>query len=305
MTTATTRPTPIRRYPSASRLDRLLDPLRSMVQRRSLRPLVVRHVDLRDRGLDLGVRLLLASDLHARDDWFPREHIAEVVDAINAVEGVDLVTLLGDFVGDDVEAIHWSAEEYARIDAPTVGVLGNHDHWCDAQLVERVLAETGGVTMLTNRALPLADVIGADRGGATWLAGIDSCWTFKRGNGEGADPAKALADVPPGADTIVLGHEPHLATLHEHVLHLAGHTHCGQVRLPLLGDWTARLHMPRYSEPFPCRLYEVPVEQATPPEPDARRTTRDERWVYTTAGVGYSTVDVRVFCPPELVVIDA
>jgi predicted MPP superfamily phosphohydrolase len=280
-----------------------MNPLRHIWQRRTADGLQVRHVDLRERGLDLGVRILLASDLHARDDWFPRSQVARVVDAINEVEGVDLVTLLGDFVGNDLTAIDWSSEEYARIDAPTAAVLGNHDHGLEAAYVERTL-DAAGVTMLTNRAVPLASVTRDGAGGDAWLAGIDSAWTRKRSTGPGADPDAAFADVPAGTDTIVLGHEPHLATLHEHVLHLAGHTPCGQVRTPLFGDRTARLHMPRFSEPYPCRLYEVETG-ARPALAPTHRTTRPRRWVYTTAGVGYSTIDLRMFCPPELVVIDA
>jgi predicted MPP superfamily phosphohydrolase len=278
-------------------------PLRHVIQRRTADGLQVHHVDLRERGLELGVRLLLASDLHARDDWFPRTEVARVVDAINDIDGVDLVTLLGDFVGNDLHAIDWSAEEYARIEAPMAGVLGNHDHWLDAAYVEGVLAEAG-VTMLTNRAVPLASIARDGAGGDAWLAGIDSIWTRKRSTGPGANPDAAFADVPAGADTVVLGHEPHLATLHEHVLHLAGHTHCGQVRTPLFGDRTARMHMPRFSEPYPCRLYEVETT-AHSPLAATHRSTRPRRWIYTTAGVGYSTIDLRMFCPPELVVIDA
>lgn len=272
-----------------------------LLQRRSLDPLRVRRLDLRARGLELGVRIVIASDVHARQDWFPRPLVARLVDSINAVSDADLVVLLGDFVGDDLDAIDWSADEYARIDAPTVGVLGNHDHWLDAAYVQDVL-ERAGVRMLTNQAVPIADVVPSHASGA-WLAGIDSCWTRRGSTGPGADPEAAFARTPPGADVVVLGHEPWLATLHEHVLHLAGHTHCGQVRTPMLGDWTARMHMPRFSEPYPCRLYELPVGDDA--QLDARRrTARPSRWVYTTAGVGYSTVDVRLFCPPEIVVLD-
>jgi predicted MPP superfamily phosphohydrolase len=281
-----------------SALRRLASPI---VQRRSLAKLRVRHVDLRARGLDLGMRLLLASDLHAREDWFPRPLVSQLVDAINEIEGVDLVTLLGDFVGNDITAIDWSAEEYARITAPVAGVLGNHDHWLDAAYVESVL-QSAGVRMFTNRAAPLADVVPAYDGDA-WLAGIDSCWTRRGSTGPGADPDTAFHEVPTDAEVIVMGHEPWLATMHEHALHLAGHTHCGQVRTPLFGDWTARMHMPRFSEPYPCRLYEVAVEQHET-LPDTHRSARDTRFVYTTAGVGYSTVDVRAFCPPELVILD-
>ncbi|MCW2925709.1 MAG: hypothetical protein JWM98_3113 [Thermoleophilia bacterium] len=271
-------------------------------QRRSLGGLRTRHVDLRARGSQLGLRILLASDIHARTDWFPRPLVARLVDEINAVEGVDLVALVGDFVGDDIDSIDWSAEEYARITAPTVGVLGNHDHWTDAARVERTL-DAAGVRMFTNRAEPLDEATGGAGRGA-WLAGIDSCWTRRNSTGPGADPEAAFADVPEDAEVLVLGHEPHLATMHQHTVHLAGHTHCGQVRTPVLGDWTARLHMPRFSEPYPCRLYELEVDPASA-TPARRRTARDRRWVYTTAGVGYSTVDFRAFCPPELVVIDA
>ena len=281
----------------------LAAPARPFVQRRTIDTLRVRHVDLAARGLGLGMRIVMASDLHARDDWFPRSHVERVVDRINELEDVDLVVLLGDFVGDDVTAIDWSAPEYGRIAAPTAAVLGNHDHWCDAAYVEQVLTDNG-VEVLTNRALPMTQVVSGARDDV-WLAGIDSCWTRRGSTGPGADVDAAFAEVPDGADTVVLGHEPFLATLHEHVLHLAGHTHCGQVRFPILGDWTARMHMPRFSEPFPCRLYEVDVDQDEPAElPATHRTGRDTRWVYTTAGVGYSTVSVRAFCPPELVVLD-
>lgn len=284
-------------------LDALLAPTRPFVQRRSVDRLRVRHVDLRSRGLDLGVRILMASDLHARNDWFPQPHVARVVDAINDVEDVDLVVLLGDFVGDDVTAIDWSSTEYGRIAAPTAAVLGNHDHWCDAAYVQSAL-EGAGIDVLTNRALPLGEIVDGARDGV-WLAGIDSCWTRRGSSGPGADADAAFRDVPTDADVVVLGHEPFLATFHEHLLHLAGHTHCGQIRTPVFGDWTARMHMPRFSEPYPCRLYEVDVDQdGLASLPTTHRTDRDTRWVYTTSGVGYSTVSVRAFCPPELVVLD-
>lgn len=278
--------------------------LRSIWQRRTADGLVTRHVDLRSRGLRFGdgIRVVLVSDVHARPDWFPLSEVTRLVDAIRAVPDVDLVAMVGDFTGDNPESIVDSARQYARIDSPIVATLGNHDHWAGAHHATDALTAEG-IHVLTNRALPLAQLVGP-RAGSSWVAGIDSCWT-RKGSGPGSDPAAAFADVPDDAETLVLGHEPHIATLHEHALHLAGHTHCGQVRTPILGDWTARLHMPRFSEPYPCRLYELAVDtdgdDATPAH---HRTSHDRRFVYTTAGVGYSTIDLRLFCPPEIVVID-
>lgn len=288
----------------SSRVRQLLrHPLRRVYQRRSRWTLVTRHVDLRGRGLDLGLRILLVSDIHARDDWFPRQCVAALVDEINQVEGVDLIAMVGDFTGNDPHLIEDSADEYARFTAPAVATLGNHDHWAGPTFATQAL-ERVGIPVLTNRSLPMRDLVaGYDR--EHWIVGLDSCWPGRRGEQarRGTDVDAAFGDVPTGVEAVVLGHEPHLATLHEQALHLAGHTHCGQVRSPLLGDWSSRLHMPKYSEPYPCRLYELAVE-AGGPIPDAHRTAGDRRWVYTTGGVGYSTVDFRLFCPPEIVVID-
>jgi predicted MPP superfamily phosphohydrolase len=284
-------------------LQALRHPIRRAFQRRTRWTLVTRHVDLRARGLDLGLRILLVADIHAREDWFPRACVATLVDEMNAVEGVDLIAMVGDFTGNDPSSVEGSAQEYARLNAPAVATLGNHDHWAGPTHAINAL-EAVGIPVLTNRALALRDVVpGYTRD--HWVAGIDSCWPGARDRRRDTRPdvAAAMRDIPVGAEALVLGHEPHLATLHEQALHLAGHTHCGQVRSPVLGDWTARMHMPRYSEPYPCRLYELAVE-AGGPTPAHHRTAGDRRWVYTTAGVGYSTVDFRLFCPPEIVVID-
>lgn len=281
----------------------MTSPLRRIYQRRTNWTLVTRHVDLRGRGLDLGLRVLLVADIHARDEWFPRASVATLVDAMNAVEGVDLIAMVGDFTGNDPSPLEWAAPELQRLTAPAVATLGNHDHWANPKHATEAL-EGAGISVLTNRAMAVRDIVpGYDRD--HWVVGIDSCWPGKRGMKarRGGDVDAAMRDVPEGVEALVLGHEPHLATLHEHALHLAGHTHCGQVRSPLLGDWTSRLHMPKYSEPYPCRLYELAVE-AGGLEPVTHRTLGDRRWVYTTAGVGYSTVDFRLFCPPEIVVID-
>lgn len=95
--------------------------------------------------------------------------------------------------------------------------------------VPGMLAELAGrgMTPLVNRAVPL-------RAGQAeiWFAGIDDAL-------EGApDLAAALAAVPAGAPLVLLAHNPDV-WLDERVgradLVLAGHTHGGQIRLPLLG----------------------------------------------------------------------
>jgi uncharacterized protein len=248
----------------------LTTPLLPFVQWKDARVIRTRHVRI---GEPTGIRLLLVSDIHARNDWFPRESVASLVDLINAQEAIDAVLHLGDYVGNDVTAVEWAAAEFARIAHPQFGVLGNHDHWTRPKVDPQIL-EDAGVMMLMNRSTQLTDDV--------WLAGIDSMW------GGNPQPEQALAGIPAEARTVVLGHEPPLALRHEAFLHVAGHTHHGQVRSPLFGETIARRNYVKHSEPFPRGLY--------------RRG--EHSWVYTTAGVGYSTVSFRVCCPPEIVVLE-
>jgi predicted MPP superfamily phosphohydrolase len=231
----------------------------------------VDHVRLPERT---GLRIVLVTDLHAREDWFPASLVERTVELVNEIDNVDLVVLGGDFVGDDVTAIDWAAPILEGIAPPTYAILGNHDHWAGPRQVRTAL-ESAGITMLTNRSFPVGD--------GAYLAGIDSCW------GGRPSPDEALAGTEGLAPVIVVGHEPYLATLHSEFLHLAGHTHHAQVRSPVFGNAVARRTMPSFSQPYPRGLY--------------RR--EDDSWVYTSAGIGYSTVDFRLFCPPEISIIDA
>ncbi len=249
---------------------------RNLYQKQHSRVIVRRNVKL-PAGADgqpLGIRIVAASDIHARNDWFPQSSVDDLVRTINAVDGADAVVLVGDFVGDDATAIDWSAESFSKIDSPLFATLGNHDYWTDPARITAALT-SAGAQVLTNQSTMLGEI---------HLAGIDSCW------GGNPDAESALRDIPEDAVTVVLGHEPWLATMHSRFLHIAGHTHAGQARLPIpwLGTRLARMWMPRFSEPYPAGKY--------------RRSERS--WVYTTSGVGYSTISWRLATPPEIVVFD-
>ncbi len=71
-----------------------------------------------------------------------------------------------------------------------------------------------------------------------WFAGIDD-WTQGR-----PDLAAALAPIPPGAPLVLLAHNPDIwfdpsagSAAREADLILSGHTHGGQLKLPLVGAW--------------------------------------------------------------------
>jgi hypothetical protein len=64
---------------------------------------------------------------------------------------------------------------------------------------------------------------------------------------------------------------------------LAGHTHCGQVNLPLFGRV---VHASRMSKRWACGLYD-----------------EGGRKLFVTGGVGVSILPVRFRAPPEIVIL--
>jgi predicted MPP superfamily phosphohydrolase len=156
------------------------------------------------------------------------------------------------------------------VGVPVLTILGNHDHWNDAHIVEGALHDRG-ITVLRNNAVPL------ERGrGRIWIAGIDDALV------QAADLGKALSDVPTSETTILLAHEPDFAdyaTRFPVDLQLSGHSHGGQVRLPGIGA----VVLPAMAEKYPLGLNRVGALQ-----------------VYTNRGLGVINPPVRFLCPPEV-----
>ena len=221
-------------------------------------------------GLD-GLVIVLMSDFHL----YPHTRIELIRQAVAMANEChpDLVILGGDYVLRTPDSIFALAPALAQLN-PRLGIfaiLGNHDHWKGVETVEAGLTGSG-ITVLRNRGLAL-DVTGRSQ---VFLAGVDDGWVGKN------DLDAALQGRPQNATTIVLMHEPDFADewfdnpqIH---LQLSGHSHGGQVRLPLLGS----PFLPPYGRKYDKGLYRV---GSLP--------------LYTTVGVGV-TAPIRVNCPPEV-----
>ncbi len=172
-----------------------------------------------------GFRIVQLSDIH-HSLFFPLDRVAGVVELTNRLKP-DLVALTGDFVTYSRDLIEPVAEVLGALKARAgvVAVLGNHDFRVDANLIERALRRRR-IEVLRNRHISLRE------GGDTLrVAGVDD-YRY------GADMEMALRGIPAGAPTVLLAHNPRLVTLaacYGVSLVLSGHTHGGQVNLPLLG----------------------------------------------------------------------
>jgi predicted MPP superfamily phosphohydrolase len=103
--------------------------------------------------------------------------------------------------------------------------LGNHDWWWDGSRVRDGL-EANGIKVLDDEVVEVKA-----RGRSLWLAGLADLWTRPQRIGQ------TIAQIPEGAPVIALTHNPDIfPRLPERVhLLLAGHTHGGQIRFPIMG----------------------------------------------------------------------
>lgn len=224
------------RFPGGGPLDRLT--LR-LPGNECLR-LTVHEKTLRLARLDpalAGLRIVHLSDLHF-SGRIDRPYFEEVVDAANGL-GADLVAVTGDLV-DKARCLDWIPHTLGRLSARhgAFYVLGNHDRRVDVGRLTAAL-DSAGLVRLGRRELTIA-------GRRLTLVGNELPWfplhpdaaaevRANRAGSKGSDgPAEGLR--------ILLSHSPDQfawARARHFDLMLAGHTHGGQIRLPLVGPLLA------------------------------------------------------------------
>ena len=224
-----------------------------------------------------GYRIAQISDIHA-DGWMTPGRVLSLVNLVNA-EAPDLVTITGDFA--TYSRFRFLIRHASRLIAPlrrlpatdgVVAVLGNHDHKTDARTVRRVLAASG-VIELHNAVLTLR------RGGESlYLCGVDD---LKEGTPR---LDRALEGLSEEGAAVLLAHEPDFAdesaATGRFDLQLSGHSHGGQVGVPLL----RYPFLPKLSRKYPTGLYRV-----------------GDMFLYTNRGLG-AHPRFRFNCRPEITV---
>ena len=223
-----------------------------------------------------GLRIAVIADLHAGAPYIDITKIDAVVAATQASRP-DMILLAGDAVSDREDGslrmpLATIAEHLRGLDAPlgVYAVMGNHDDRIGSRRVTAALSQAGILVLNNSHA-----VIGR-AGGAVIVAGIDT-W-FGPANGSGAlgglGQQKVLClthtpdvfpDLPPAC-----------------ILTIAGHTHGGQVALPLIRR-LALEHASRYGERY------------------AQGIIREGgRTLFVSPGIGTSWLPVRLGVPPEI-----
>lgn len=214
-----------------------------------------------------GLRIGLLTDVH-RSRWVSADTVRAAVAMLLAARP-DLIVLGGDYVTwGDRQFVGPSAEALSGLSAlhGVFGILGNHDddHDMPAALAGR------GVQVLRDARTRIAI-----RNEALDLVGI-RFWTRRA-----ADIASVVRGA--AATTILLAHDPRRlaeAAALKIPLVLSGHTHGGQVVLPVAGAVAAR---------------KFPVV--------AGLGRRDSTTIFVSRGVGTVYVPIRINCPPEVSIL--
>jgi uncharacterized protein len=227
------------------------------------------------------LRILHLSDLHA-SEFIPMRYLAEAFGKGLAAKP-DLICLTGDYITSDRDfdaAAYVKTLKILTSAAPTYAALGNHDGgdwaarsgWFPTPDPVVKILEQAGVHVLRNRHERVATVAGA-----VHLVGLGDWWS------NDCFGEAAFAGVPRGEEPVVcLNHNPDgkqecLRAPWE--LMLCGHTHGGQVMIPLYGPPRVPILDKRYAaglNPFD-----------------------GGRWIHATRGVG-NILGFRINCRPEL-----
>jgi predicted MPP superfamily phosphohydrolase len=233
-----------------------------------------------------GLRIAQLSDIHM-EEFTETFFLRQAVERVNQLQP-DAVVLTGDFVSDGprsrgfAAAAAWTcANLLSELKCRQLyAVLGNHDVSVGRRRVSAAL-KANGIAVLLNACLPMER-----SGGRIWVAGVDDP-LMGHPNLDMAVPA-SIRSIP-NEPIVLLCHAPDYADdVLRHPagkgigLMLSGHTHGGQICLPLLGPLTLPDLGKKYVEGW-FRLGGLQL--------------------VVNRGIGTVGLPLRIDCPPEISLI--
>ncbi|MBK6751426.1 MAG: metallophosphoesterase [Acidobacteria bacterium] len=268
----------------------LIEPNRLVINQQNIK---VRRLD---SALD-GLKIVAISDIHGGSNGVTEDKLRRIVEQANAQEP-DLIVLLGDFVsqydgkdGMGLRPLRMPIDTIAKglsgfkTKLGVFAVLGNHDGWYDDWTVADRLTQNG-IRVLQNEL-----AIVQHNGKVLRILGLKDHMRIKTWDSFAADAKRVIDQSSVKSDIIVLEHSPDVLPIitgqrsisPDIRLFLAGHTHGGQVWLPILGT-------PIVPSSYGQKYSYGHIRQ-------------DEVDMFVTTGVGTSILPFRFMMPPEVAVL--
>ncbi|MDA7026260.1 metallophosphoesterase [Bacillus sp. CLL-7-23] len=222
-------------------------------------------------------RIVQFSDTHLSHD-FSVHQLLEIVDQVNKLNP-DLIVFSGDLIDDPPhfqnyeQAVLVLKKLHAR--CGKLAIYGNHDHGGYGTTIYQNLMAAAGFHVLRNDLIKLE----LSSGSVIEIASLDD-FMLGKPNVEGV-----LSKLSKDIFSILLVHQPDAALVATDFpvnLQLSGHTHGGQVRLPLFGP----LITPPYGKIYTEGLY-----------------VRDGMQIYVNRGIGTTRLPLRFLSKPEITVL--
>ncbi|NPC92369.1 metallophosphoesterase [Bacillus sp. WMMC1349] len=223
-------------------------------------------------------RIVQFSDTHLSHD-FTVHQLLEIVDQVNNLNP-DLIVFSGDLIDDPPHFPHHEQaglvlkKLHAR--CGKLAIYGNHDHGGYGTTIYQNLMAAAGFHVLRNDLIKLE----LSSGSVIEIASLDD-FMLGKPNVEGV-----LSKLSKDIFSILLVHQPDAALVATDFpvnLQLSGHTHGGQVRLPLFGP----LITPPYGKIYTEGLY-----------------VRDGMQIYVNRGIGTTRLPLRFLSKPEITVFE-
>jgi hypothetical protein len=219
-----------------------------------------------------GFRLVQISDIHF-DQPMMDGFILRLVQLINGLNP-QAVVITGDFLGGTAPFHQYTlASALGHLEKKIIklAILGNHDHFVNPYAIRGILVEAG-FKVLLNEIFTVRN-----QGSTLFFCGLDDPLWKKD------DLDRILTKLPSSGAAILMVHEPdYIAQISDPSrfdLVLSGHTHGGQICLPLLGP----LFRPEMGKKYLSGLYRVGDLQ-----------------LYVNRGLGQVSPHFRYHAPPEI-----
>jgi uncharacterized protein len=228
------------------------------------------HVQETTIEIGSSARIALISDLHI-GLFQGRERTQQVVEALNKLD-VDAVLVAGDWTYEPAFPIAELLAPFSSCRHRVLSVPGNHDEEMPGPPLASELREA----LVRNKITPIEGKTDEIRG--IQIIGMGDRWAQK-------DRIPRMLDT--SLPTIALAHNPDSIDKLKNTdvkLLLAGHTHGGQINIPLLVDWALR---GATEGNFKQGLYR-----------------RGKQQVYVSSGLGMIGIPMRLFQPPMIDVIN-
>ncbi|MEX2461722.1 MAG: metallophosphoesterase [Paenibacillaceae bacterium] len=222
-----------------------------------------------------GMRMVQFSDVHL-GKYYKKERLESLVTEIMMLKP-DLISFTGDlFDIYDGEPTDEIIPILAKLSAPygKFAVVGNHDHASGLSEVTSILKKSGFCVLINDQEIVEL------KGQRIRIVGVDDMFLGK------PNVQAALQDVEEQLFTLLLSHAPDYADQASHFpidLQLSGHSHGGQVRIPVIGALTT----PKFGQKYVQGLYKVKDSKLL---------------VYVNRGIGTTHLPIRLFCRPEITV---